>query len=185
MPILRVVFCDGSTASLVPAELWRGRFTVDSVLETVVHVLRDGVQDAYNWTWYGGTGDCVVSRRSLRRWRAIVRQRLIGSALAWLGPRLGFSWSDAGDEATQLETLLDQLTAAVLIGFRAVAGRAALDQPLTPRPAHTRSPVRRLAGRLLPAPPPTTPSSRKRRGLWSRPIRRRNTRRDRKEVRPP
>ena len=44
VPILRVQFCDGSTTSLMPAELWRGRATVSSVLETVVHVLRDGIE---------------------------------------------------------------------------------------------------------------------------------------------
>lgn len=183
MPILRVVFCDGSTASLVPAELWRGRFTVDSVLETVVRVLRDGVAAAYDWTWYGGSGECVISRRSLRRWRAIVRGRLVGSALAWLGPRLGLSWSDADDEATQLGVLLDRMSVAVLVGFRVVTGRAVLDQP--PPPARSRSRVRRIAGRLVPTPPPTTPASRKRRGLWSRPIRRQNVRLNRKEERPP
>ena len=50
VPIRRARFCDGSTRSLPPGELWRGRATVSSVLETVVRVLRDGVEMAYEWT---------------------------------------------------------------------------------------------------------------------------------------
>jgi hypothetical protein len=69
VPIIRVGFCDNRTVSLVPGGLWRGRFTVDSVLETVVRVLRDGVGAAYEWTWVAGTGEAVVSRRTLGRWR--------------------------------------------------------------------------------------------------------------------
>jgi len=86
VPILRVRFCSGATPSLMPAELWRGRSTLTSVIETVAHVLRDGVEAAHEWTVYAGTGESVVSRRTLRRWRELVRARLVGSALAWLGP---------------------------------------------------------------------------------------------------
>ena len=134
VPILRVLFCDGSTASLTPSDLWRGRSTVSSVLETVVHVLRDGIEQAHEWTLFGGTGESVVSRRTLRRWTDLVRTRLIGSAWAWLGPRLGLSWSDQADEAEQLDGVLDHLAGSVLLGFRAVTGCAVLDKPTAPVP---------------------------------------------------
>ena len=166
-PILRVVFCDGSTRSLLPAELWRGRFTVSSVLETVVRVLRDGVGDAYGWTWVAGTGEQVVSRRSLGRWREIVRKRLVDSALAWLGPRLDLCWSDAADAALQLDTLLDRLTGTLLTAFRAATGHAVLDKPLRPG-SRTHSIRRRVPGRLIPAAPHNPPSSLRLRGAWSR-----------------
>lgn len=171
LPILRVRFCDGSTASLVPGELWRGCLTQDSMLETVIHVLRDGVAAAYEWTWYAGTGECMVSRRSLRRWCDFTRKRLIGSALSWLGPQLGISWSSVADEAAQLETLLDKMTAPLLSAFRAVAGHAVLDKPRGPRLA-PRSARRRILGRHGPAVPHTTPSSLQPRGAWSRHTRR-------------
>ena len=167
LPIRRVVFCDGRTRSLLPAELWRGRFTVSSVLETVIRVQRDGVEATYDWTWAAGSGEQVVSRRSLGRWREVVRKRLVDSALVWLGPRLGLCWSDAGDAALQLETLLDRLTETVLADFRAVAGHAVLDKP--PRPVSlARSIRRRVPGRLTPAPPHDPPSSWRPRGAWSR-----------------
>ena len=86
LPILRVVFCSKKTGSLVPGELWRGRFTVSSVIEAVVRVQRDGVEAANEWTLYAGTGEEVVSERTLRRWRELVRTRLGGSALSSLGP---------------------------------------------------------------------------------------------------
>lgn len=167
VPILRVEFCDGKTASLIPAELWRGRCTVGSVLETVVRVLRDGVPDAYEWTWMGGTGEEVVSRRTVGRWRHLVLGRLVGSAFSWLGPRLGVSWSDALDAASQLDSLLDHLTPTVLLGFRVASGHAVLDKPRLPRKPQ-RSPSRRVAGRLAGTSPHNVPSPRRRRGAWSR-----------------
>ncbi len=184
LPILRAVFCDGSTRSLLPAELWRGRFTVTSVVETTVRTLRDGVEAAYDWTWYAGTGEAVVSRRSLRRWRDLVRRRLVGSSLTWLGPLLGFSWSGTADEAAQLETLLDKMTGPPLVAFRAATGHAVLDKPPRPR-SPSRSAPRRIPGRLDPAPPQTVPSAWRVRGAWSRPFRRARARPPTKEARPP
>ena len=127
VPIRRVRFCDGHTASLVPAELWRGRFTVTSVLETVVHVLRDGIAATCEWTGLAGTGEEVVSPRTLERWRALVRQRVIGAALAWLLPATRASWSNARPAAPQLELLLRRITGSLLGSFRAVFGRGLLD----------------------------------------------------------
>lgn len=168
VPILRVRFCNGKTVSLLPAMVWRGRFVVDSVLETVVHVLRDGLETAYDWTWAAGSGEAVVSRRTLGRWRDIVHTRVIGSALTWLGPHLSIAWSNTADTATQLASLLDQLTAPVLVEFRAATGRAVLDKPQQP-PAPPRSRARRLLDRQVSTPPPNPPSARRRRGAWSLP----------------
>lgn len=185
LPIRRVIFCDGTTVSLVPAEVWRGRFTVSSVLEAVVRMHRDGVEAAGEWALYGGTGDEMVSDRTLRRWREVVRTRLIGSAFSWLGPQLGLSWSDHTPVATQLEEILDQVTAPVLAGFRALTGRAVLDKPSANPPSPARSTARRVPGRLAPDPPPMVPSPIRRRGAWSRFRRREPPRRDSKEVEPP
>ena len=165
VPILRVLFCAGSTASLLPSDLWRGRSTVGSVLETVVHVLRDGIQQAHEWTLFAGTGESGVSRRPLRRWADLVHPRLGSSAWAWLGPPLGLSWSDQVDAAEQLDRVLDHLAGPVLLGFRAVTGYAVLDKPTAPPP---RSPcaTRPVAGRLAPRPPHDPSSSLRPRGAW-------------------
>ena len=127
VPIRRVRFCDGHTASLVPAELWRGRCTIPSVLETVVHVVRDGVEAACEWTSHAGHGEELVSPRTLERWRALTRQRVVGGALAWLLPRTGASWSATRLEAPQLEALLHHVTGSLLAAFRATFGRGLLD----------------------------------------------------------
>lgn len=185
LPIRRVLFCDGTTGSLFPAEVWRGRFTISSVLEAVVRVHRDGVEAAGEWALYGGTGEEMVSDRTLRRWREVVRTRLIGSAFSWFGPPLGLSWSDHAPVATQLERLLDRMTGSVLAGFRALTGRAVLDQPSAHPPSPARSTARRVPGRLAADPPPIAPSPTRRRGAWSRLRRREPPRRDSKEVEPP
>lgn len=185
LPIRRLLFCDGRTGSLVPAEVWRGRCTIGSVLEAVVRVHRDGVEATGEWALLGGTGEEMVSDRTLRRWREVVRTRLIGSAFSWFGPQLGLSWSDHAPVATQLETLLDRMTAPLLAGFRAATGRAVLDPPSANPPFPTRSTARRVSGRLAPDPPPITPSPTPRRGAWSRLRRRDPPRRHPKEVEPP
>jgi hypothetical protein len=156
VPIVRVKLCDGSTASCPPAELWRGRSTVSSVIETVAHLESDGLAAAREWVMYGDRDDEPVSDRTLRRWRDLVRSRLIGSALAWLGPRLGITWSDARNTAGQLEILLDRLTPEVLVTFRAATGRSVLDTG-APRPRPPRSPSPPIPGHLAPAPPPDPP----------------------------
>jgi len=156
VPIVRVKLCDGSTPSCPPAELWRGRSTVSSVIETVSHLESDGLPAAREWLMYGSHGDEPVSDRTLRRWRDLVRSRLIGSALAWLGPRLGISWSDAHNPGEQLGLFLDRLTPEVLVAFRAATGRSVLDTA-TPRPRPPRSSSRPIPGRLAPAPPPDPP----------------------------
>lgn len=171
VPILRVRFCDRRTVSLVPAMLWRGRFVVDSVLETVARVLRDGVEAAYDWTWVAGTGEDVVSRRSLGRWCAVVRSRFVGSALSWLGPELDLYWSHTAHAADQLESILDRLTGPALVGFRAATGRAVLDKPQFHRSGSRRA-TRRIAGRPVSPLSPKAPSEWLRRGTWCRDRRR-------------
>jgi hypothetical protein len=172
LPIVRIVFCSGKTGSLVPSELWRGRFTVSSVIESVVRVHRDGVEAASEWALYAGTGDEVVSERTLRRWREIVRTRFVGSALSSLGPMLGMSWSDASESepASQLDLLLERLSRSALLAFRALAGHAVIDKPapaVMALPARTTA--RRVQGLLIPTPPHEMPSPRLPRGAWSQP----------------
>jgi len=167
LPILRVCFCDETTASLMPAQLWRGRFTVSSVLETVVHVLDEGVAGALIWTGFAATDEELVSERTLRRWRDGVRKRLVGSALAWLGPKLGLEWSDSIDAATQLDRIHDRLNGLVLLEFRTTFGHAVLDRSAPHPSLSPRSPARRVVGPLAEAPPPDPPSSYRARGRWS------------------
>jgi len=71
VPILRVLFCDGSTASLTPSDLWRGRSTVGSVLETVVRVLRDGIEQAWEVNVENArfAGADARRRARMRSWR--------------------------------------------------------------------------------------------------------------------
>jgi hypothetical protein len=169
LPILRVIFCDDSTASLMPAELWKGRATVSSVLETTVRVHRDGLQQAQDWTSYAGDGEEMVSERTLRRWRDLIAKRLVGSAFAWLGPELGLAWSDTQSTAVQLDRLHEALSGSVLLAFRAATGHAVLDRPREPRDTpRTHSRPRPVPGRLAPAPPHDPPSKILPRGAWSR-----------------
>lgn len=153
LPILRVIFCDGSTGSLMPAELWRGRTTTSSVLETVARSERDGVEAALDWTSFADDGDVPISERTLIRWRALVRTRIVGSALSVLG----FPWSDGKETGAQLEELLDRIRPVDLLSFRALTGHGLLDSAARP-PRAARSPSRRVPGRLAPSPPPD-PSS--------------------------
>jgi len=169
IPIVRVIFCDGTTASLTPAELWRGRTTVSSVLEAVARARRDGIGPTLGWTGHAWGGEEAISERTLRRWRDVVRDRLIGSAMSWLGPRLGLHWSTSDDEADSLWRLLDCLTLETepLVEFRAIFGRAVLDTVQSPC-ARPRRPTRRVRGRLDPAPPPNPPTKVLPRGSSSR-----------------
>ncbi len=166
LPIRRVRFCSGCTASLVPGELWRGRFTISSVLETVMHVVRDGIAAACEWTGHAGHGEELVSPRTLERWRSLIRQRVVGGALAWLLPKTRASWSETRPAAAQLEAVIGSLTGSLLAAFRATFGRGLLD-------TGARSGARRKAARRARAtphdpsrhphtnPPPCAPRSRR------------------------
>ena len=147
VPILRVAFCDGTTGTLPHAELWRGRFTVSSVLETTGHVLADGVNEALEWTMYAGGGEQLVSERTLRRWVKRVETRL-----APLSHYLGLA---APPEEPM--RLLDRIEPEDLLCFRRLAGYGLLDKPATdPKTSHTT--VRPRPSHLRPSPPPDPPS---------------------------
>ncbi len=166
VPIRRVRFCSGRTASLVPAELWRGRFTLSSVLETVVHGVRDGIEAACEWTAHAGHGEEIVSPRTLERWRTLVRQRVVGAALAWLLPATGASWSATQPEARQLEAVMGRITGSLLATFRSTFGRGLLDT--VARRRARREAARRVRAaphdpsrRASANPPPCAPRSRR------------------------
>ncbi len=95
LPILRARFCQEPTRSVMPADPWRGRCTVGSVLATAVRFLRQGLGPALEWAACAGDGEEPVSERTVRRWQAITQKRLIGSPFAVLGPAVGWSWSGA------------------------------------------------------------------------------------------
>jgi len=154
VPILRVIFCDGSSASLPPAELWRGRYTVSSVLETTVHVLASGVNEALEWTMYAGGGEQMVSERTLRRWTRRVVSRL-GPLSDYLG--LPAQPAEAATPAEKLAWLLDQVEPADLLRFRRLTGYGLLDKS-APEPKTSHSTARPRPGRLSPAPPHNPPS---------------------------
>ena len=169
LPIRRILFCEGSTASILPAELWRGRSTVGSVLQTVIHGLRQGVGPALEWAAAAGAGEEPVSERTVRRWTKLASSRLVGSAFSWLGPRLGWAWSDARDTADQLEALLCGLSGDLQLAFRAASGHGVLDHTSLRRlPFARRSSARPVPGRHIPTPPPDPPSILLSRGSWSR-----------------
>jgi hypothetical protein len=169
LPIRRVLFCEGTTASIMPADLWRGRSTVGSVLRTVVHALRQGVGPALEWAAEAGAGEEPVCERTVRRWTKFVTSRVVGSAFSWLGPRLGWAWSDARDTADQLERLLRDLTGDLHLAFRAASGYGVLDHASVRRPSFSRrSSAQPVPGRLAPAPPHDPPSICLARGTWWR-----------------
>jgi len=168
LPILRVRFCRGPTRSVVPADLWRGRCTVGSVLATVARFLRQGLGPALEWAARAGDGEEPVSERTVRRWHQITRRRLVGSALAVVGPAVGWSWSRRQPEADQLERLLHDLARPLQLAFRAATGHAVLDRPsVTPPSTPARSGARPVPGRLAEAAPHDPPSAWRPRGAWS------------------
>ena len=167
IPILRVCFCSGPTRSILPAELWRGRSTIGSVLQTVVRVLREGVGPALEWAAYAGAGEEPVSERSVRRWLALTQKRLIGSGLSWFGSNLGWAWSDAQDQADQLARLLRDLTGPLQLAFRGATGHAVLDRhTVTDERPRPRCSARPVPGCLSEAPPHDPPSKLMPRGTW-------------------
>jgi len=167
IPILRACFCSSTTCSILPADLWRGRSTVTSVLKAVVHTMRAGVGPALEWAAYAGTGEEPISERTLRRWKKLTTCRLIGSALSWLTPKLGWAWSDARDPADQLARLVQDLTGGLQLAFRDATGHGFLDrQSVREAPRSMRSSARPVPGRQTEAPPHDPPSKLLPRGTW-------------------
>jgi len=167
VPILRIRFCRGPTHSILPAELWRGRATVSSVLRTVIEALREGIGPALEWAAEAGAGEEPISERTVRRWTQLTASRLIGSAFSWLGPRLDWTWSDTRDTADQLECLLGGLTGSLQLTFRAARGHGVLDRQSVHRASGApRSCAQPVPGRLTEAPPHDPPSILLPRGTW-------------------
>lgn len=167
IPILRACFCTGATGSIHPADLWRGRSTVTSVLKAVVHTMREGVGPGLEWAAYAGSGEEPISERTLRRWKKIIQRRLIGSSFSWLTPHLGWAWSDARDPADQLEGLLHDLTGDLQLAFRCATGHGVLDrQSVRQAPRSPRFSTRPVPGRQTEAPPQKVPSFLLPRGRW-------------------
>lgn len=153
VPVLRVAFCDGSSESLMHAELWRGRCTVSSVLETTSRVLADGIGETLEWTMYAGGGEQMVSERTLRRWARRVEVRLapLGDYLDLAAP------VEAVTQAEKLTLLLDQVEPEDLLRFRTLTGYGLLDKPAA-EPKTSHSTARPRPGHLSPAPPHNPPS---------------------------
>lgn len=165
LPILRARFCSGTTRSLFPAELWHGRATVTSVLQTVVHAVDGGLEHALRWAMAAGPGDEMVSERTARRWlkRAGDRVRVAEMSLGLAPPP---AWPPAG----KLQDFLSHLRGDHLLRLRRQWGHALLDLPTAPRPARTA--VRPKPGRPDPVLPHEAPSRYLRRGTRCFPRRR-------------
>lgn len=140
LPILRVRFCSGMTRSLFPAELWRGRVTVSSVLEAVHHAAMAGIDSALRWAMQAGDGDELVSDRSLRRWTRRMAVRLPIASQC-----LGFALQTHSSTAAKLDDMMTRLRPRHLLQLRRQWGHGLLD-----------------AAALLPA-------SRSRTATWPRP----------------
>jgi len=141
LPVGRVKFCTGRTLSLLPGPLWRGRYTIPSVLKAFLDVVQDGVEAACVQASAAGDGEELVSPRTLYRWKGLVRQRLIGAALSWILPRVGGSWSRSRPEVPQLKALLPRITNSLLAAFRTTFGRGVFD--IVPRSRSRQDPERR------------------------------------------
>lgn len=123
LPLLRIRFCNKSTKTIYPAELWRGRSTVTSVLETVFHAIDDGIELALQRVMDAGDGTETVSERSIRRWVNRVGTRLPVAArvLAIVSERV-FS-----DTAAMFEHFLTHLYPHHLLQLRRQWGFSLLD----------------------------------------------------------
>lgn len=165
IPILRVAFCDGSTISLFPAELWRGKTTITSALEFVSIALKEGVVSALQWAADCNDGDEVISERTLRR---LVKRCSLRISVA--SQILNFSKSTAKTLAGKLEDFLFQLHGQDLVSLRIQWGFSILDIPRSVKaPDCSSSPLR---GFDQPHPPQNPPSEILPRGTWSLPYRR-------------
>ncbi len=130
VPILRVIFCDGSTKSLHPAEIWRGKATITSTLEVSSIAAKDGLDEALQWVTMSGDGDEVISERTLRRCLKRTVDRVSIASVA-----LNFSTPTCGSAAEKLENFLTQLHRCDLLTLRRQWGFSLLDVP--PSEKHT------------------------------------------------
>lgn len=123
LPLLRVRFCDATTKTIYPAELWRGRSTVTSVLETVFLAIKEGMESALQRVMDAGDGTETVSERSVRRW-----VKLAGNRIPVATKALGFV-SDATRSQTAggYENILTHLFPRHLLQLRRQWGYSLLD----------------------------------------------------------
>ena len=165
LPILRAGFCDGSTKSLMPAELWRGRATVTSVLTMVARAITGGVEHALEWAMQSGDGDETVSERTARRWLRRAEDRVPVATAA-----LDFSPAADSSGAGKLANFLAHLHPRHLLQLRRRWGHSLLDLPSPPKPPRTAT--RPRPGHQNPAAPHDPPSRYLPRGTRSRLARR-------------
>ncbi len=165
VPILRVVFCDGSTKSLHPAELWRGKATITSTLEVSSIAAKDGLDEALQWVTLAGDGDEVISERTLRRWlKRTVDQVPIASEA------LNFSLPSREPPSEKLENFLAQLHRYDFLTLRRQWGFSFLDLPVPEKRTTTAKCPKSVFQKPCPAPNP--PSEYLPRGTKSFPSRR-------------
>ena len=161
LPILRLKFCTGPAKSLFPAELWRGRATVSSVMETVLDAMDGGAKHAMQRATANGDGDEPFSERTLRRWIKRAGDRVPIASAA-----LNFPSANGGSAAEKLENFLTEVHPHHLLALRRQWGFSILDVPPPQKPPNTTT--RLKPGFQHPRPPQNPPSKYVRRGTRSR-----------------
>jgi len=161
LPILRLKFCTGNPKSVFPAELWRGRATVSSVLEAVSDAINGGIDHALQRAMSTGDGDEPFSERTLRRWLKRTVDRVPVAAASLDFP------SDRGvSAAAELENFLTRVHPRHLLDLRRQWGFSILDVP--PPQESPNTAVCPKPGLQDPRPPQNPPSRYVRRGTRSR-----------------
>ncbi len=141
VPILRARFCDGTTKSLFPAELWRGRATVSSVLEAVSSAINGGVEQALQQAVSAGDGDEPFSERTLRRWI-----KRAGDRAPVASATLNFPLGAGRPPVEKLETFLSQVHPHHLLALRRQWGFSILDVPPPQEPPSTATRIKPVPG---------------------------------------
>lgn len=165
VPILRAIFCDGSTISLFPAELWRGKTTITSALGVVSIALKEGLEGAMQWVCDCNGGEEVISERTLRR---LIRRS--GSRFSVAAKALNFFQSTAKTFSEKFENFLTSLHRRDLVILRSQWGYSILDIPRSIKAPDCSSYPQPGIGQPHPAQNP--PSEILPRGTWSAPYRR-------------
>ena len=132
LPLLRVRFCNKSTKTIYPAELWRGRSTVTSILETAFLAIDEGIELALQRVMDAGDGTDTVSERSVRRWVKRVGNRIPVAAKALdlvsdRDPRNTQSEATSTLTASGIEHFLTHLFPRHLLQLRRQWGYSLLD----------------------------------------------------------
>ena len=151
LPVLRIVFCDGTTKSLFPAELWRGRATVSSVMEAVSDAIIGGVEYALQRAVATGDGDEPFSERTLRRWIKRTGDRVSVASVA-----LNFPSDSDQSPAEKFENFLTRVHPHHFLTLRHQWGFSILDVPLLQKPPNTATRVKSVFQH--PRPPQNDPA---------------------------